>query len=191
MCVSNTNLDHSKLLSVSERGSVSHSSPSVSPTITANQNFTIPEEDSVRPAASGSLQQTDPYASPGPADDGQDDEDMPVTETEDLQTLVYLLDVQLDIQQRAIDSVLEHWPKQDSAGDAEPAEPDEDDFDREKVPGLLSSARLQVEKTVSKIVSVTHAREKKWYQKWKQERESKMRWEVCHCDFLDDTLYVI
>ncbi|KAL3895988.1 MAG: hypothetical protein SGCHY_004363 [Lobulomycetales sp.] len=102
---------------------------------------------------------------------------MPVTETEDLQTLVYLLDVQLDIQQRAIDSVLEHWPKQDSAGDAEPAEPDEDDFDREKVPGLLSSARLQVEKTVSKIVSVTHAREKKWYQKWKQERESKMRWE--------------
>jgi hypothetical protein len=150
-------IDHSRLLTTSERTSTSVSVPG-----------SIFEFDGDEKKVKRSNEEE--------IHEEQIENDMPEVETEDLSTLQYLLDIQLDIQQRVIDSVLEQLKK--GSGGLLAVIEEEEEFDVQGVPALLSSARMQVQKTVSKIVSVTEAREKKWYKKWKLERESKMRWEV-------------
>jgi hypothetical protein len=64
-----------------------------------------------------------------------------------------LLDVQLGVQQGVIDGVVEYLSKR-VGGDLY----EEEEFDVNGVPGLLLSARVQVQKTIAKIVTVTEAR---------------------------------
>lgn len=164
--------DHSKLLSTSERGSISTTGPLISENVSDKVSLDGKLSNADGDGSGSISASTLPFVE----DDG--DEDMPSTATEDLQTLVYLLDVQLDIQERVIDGVLEHLNKSPRSSMEIPDDSAEE-FDIKSVPGLMSSARAKVQKTIGKIVSVTEAREKKWHSKWKRERESKMRWEVC------------
>ena len=86
--------------------------------------------------------------------------------SQDLQTLMNLLDLQMDAQQRIIDSLVDHLQHQNDST-----------VDTQLISSSLNSSALQIRGTVEKITHVSEVRDEKWKNKWKKERENRIRWE--------------
>lgn len=129
---------------------------------------------------------------------------LPSTSTDDFQTLVYLLNVQMDVQQRVIESVVEaisktnkrspssnlitginngspsSSPSTSSSSSTPPLSTSAADINMAELkgmPSLLSSSSSQIFSTIEKIVKLSEARDLKWMKRCKKEREGRLRWE--------------
>ncbi|KAJ3088393.1 hypothetical protein HK102_008853 [Quaeritorhiza haematococci] len=116
---------------------------------------------------------------------------------EDFQTLIYLLKVQMDVQQRVIGGLVEILEDERLASvqrgaAGTPSDPNGlsdagrggsnagaflQTVDLSNIPSLLKSSSEHVQETINKIVRVAENRERTWHRKWKREVESRLRWE--------------
>lgn len=85
----------------------------------------------------------------------------------DMHRLIYLLQVQMQVQQRAVQSAIELIQSQNSTHSP----------DLNHLPPLLSHSAVLVQSTASRIVEVHEAREAYWSKKLKKELETRKRWE--------------
>ncbi|KAI9098624.1 Oxysterol-binding protein-domain-containing protein [Phlyctochytrium arcticum] len=113
---------------------------------------------------------------------------LPVTTTHDVGTLMYLLNVQLDVQQRVVEALVDALAAygQHQAAASVTGAPGADtssnasflrEVDVSNLPSLLQSSSKHVQETVGKLVSQCENRERHWSRKWRKEKEGRKRWE--------------
>ncbi|KAJ3033480.1 hypothetical protein HDV00_006321 [Rhizophlyctis rosea] len=123
------------------------------------------------------------------------EKDVHTTMTGDFRTLCYLLNVQMDVQQRVVEAVVgvlqEREKERIRTGTTKPRSGSDasvtststtgatflHDVDLSNLPSLLESSSKHVQDTMGKLVSLAEGREKLWQRRWKKELESRRRWE--------------
>ncbi|TPX66348.1 hypothetical protein SpCBS45565_g04523 [Spizellomyces sp. 'palustris'] len=112
---------------------------------------------------------------------------LPTTSTQDIGTLMYLLNVQLDVQQRVVEALVDalavHSSTLSSTTDPSAGGPVSSnnsflqEVDVSNLPSLLQSSSKHVQDTVRKLVERCEQRQRHWARRWKKEKESRRRWE--------------
>ncbi|KAJ3032613.1 hypothetical protein HK097_005167, partial [Rhizophlyctis rosea] len=125
------------------------------------------------------------------AETAEKEKEVQTTMTGDFRTLQYLLNVQMDVQQRVVEAVVsvlqEREKERIKAGgpirkSMDSVESDKagsllHDVDLSNLPSLLESSAKHVQDTMGRLVSLAEGREKMWQRRWKKELESRRRWE--------------
>ncbi|KAI8817986.1 Oxysterol-binding protein-domain-containing protein [Fimicolochytrium jonesii] len=90
-----------------------------------------------------------------------------------LHTVADLLQVQLDAQQKVVQSLLT------ALGDSkkESAHPALGNLDVEELSSLIQSSSKHINEIVTSLLQRTESREKMWTRRWKRERDDRIRWQ--------------
>ncbi|KAJ3265368.1 hypothetical protein HK104_006300, partial [Borealophlyctis nickersoniae] len=117
-----------------------------------------------------------------PSQKGEDHDTVHTTSTDDIRTLIYLLNVQMDVQQRVVEAVVDAVGSDESES-ARRARADNassgemQGVDLKTLPSLLKSSTKHVQDTIAKLIKLSESRERYWSRKLKREVESRKRWE--------------
>ena len=90
---------------------------------------------------------------------------------EEYQSVSYMLNLQIDVQSKCIESVCETLKKLDPSLASEAA------IDINSVPNLLRSSHTHINEYIQKLIKMVETREKFWSKKFKREDERRKRWE--------------
>ncbi|TPX42136.1 hypothetical protein SeLEV6574_g05746 [Synchytrium endobioticum] len=117
---------------------------------------------------------------------GNSQKDHPASPLPDLQTLVYLLNVHLDVQRRMVDSLVQAINQKPSDSSSlctasntsnTPKREETQDMDLLSIAALCQNSSARVSETVKQVITVCDERDRKWARRWRAEIDSRKRWE--------------